>query len=805
MRKLSILSFFTSSALLTALVVSQAIQSNAIAPRNEQLQSSITVEQDSQSTTKKENKKQKPKYTGIVQKIDDIAKEITVRIDTPNGNGSGVIIAHQGNTYYVLTAKHVLCSGESKTECISNGENQIVTPDGKAYTIYPQTVKTPADWLDVAVVEFKSDAAYQVATLANYELKEQWIFTSGFPDLKDGSKPQCILTGGKVRHSEETDFVVKEAFSLQEGRELVYTNISYAGMSGGAILDSQGRVIGINTASEQDTELTEQGVGILNIGYSLGIPIKDFIGLADKAATKLEWLKVVQSPASEIKDNDIATIKQQLLIVEKPSFDNNYVSWVNYGNQLWRSGNDINEVVEAFDKAISLQENPQAYYGIGLAYFDAKQYEKAAINFEQATVKGVQPYYWRWLGYSYNLSRNYTEALSAYNEAIKKEPNNLVFLIEKGDILTGLNRYTEAINSFDEALNIKSHPWAYNNRGVAYSGLEQYEKAIADYERALEINPQNTSAYNNRGSTYNQLEQYEQALADYDRALTIDPQNAQAYSNRGTIYNKLQQHEKALADFNQALAIAPQNSSAYNNRGSNYADLKQYDLAFADFDRAVEIDPQNAQAYFNRATTYAELQQYEKAIGDLNKAIALNPQDADYYYNRGFVYSNIGATQKAIADFTQAVTINPQFGEAYSNRGLMYADLGEIEKALTDYSKAIAVNPNLTDTYFNRGLVYFSLQQYDKAIADYNQTIEANPQDIDAYLNRGNVYAVEKQYDKALADYEQVLQINPDYFFALNNIGSVAYEQQDVNKAIDYWQQTKNRKSSRSRRTSFIN
>ncbi|MDF5726870.1 MAG: serine protease [Rhizonema sp. PD38] len=49
--------------------------------------------------------------TNPVKDIDNIAKNITVLITQqkdPNDNGSGVIIAHQGSTYYILTAKHVL-------------------------------------------------------------------------------------------------------------------------------------------------------------------------------------------------------------------------------------------------------------------------------------------------------------------------------------------------------------------------------------------------------------------------------------------------------------------------------------------------------------------------------------------------------------------------------------------------------------------------------------------------------------------------------------------------------------------------
>jgi S1-C subfamily serine protease len=65
--------------------------------------------------------------TGIVAEVDRIAEQITVRIDSRNnGNGSGVIVAKKGNTYYVLTASHVVKNPD---------RYQIVTSDGQQYPI----------------------------------------------------------------------------------------------------------------------------------------------------------------------------------------------------------------------------------------------------------------------------------------------------------------------------------------------------------------------------------------------------------------------------------------------------------------------------------------------------------------------------------------------------------------------------------------------------------------------------------------------------------------------------------------------
>ena len=53
-----------------------------------------------------------------------LAKAITVQIHNKNGSGTGVIIKKEGNTYTVLTAKHMVENQD---------KYQIITPDGQRY------------------------------------------------------------------------------------------------------------------------------------------------------------------------------------------------------------------------------------------------------------------------------------------------------------------------------------------------------------------------------------------------------------------------------------------------------------------------------------------------------------------------------------------------------------------------------------------------------------------------------------------------------------------------------------------------
>jgi S1-C subfamily serine protease len=104
--------------------------------------------------------------------VDEIARQITVLINSKNnGNGSGVIVAKEGNTYSVLTATHVIQNPDTYS---------LVAPDGQQYRLDSEQTKI-LEGVDLTVVKFTSDETYLVATLGRYNLKNNfWVFPKDY-------------------------------------------------------------------------------------------------------------------------------------------------------------------------------------------------------------------------------------------------------------------------------------------------------------------------------------------------------------------------------------------------------------------------------------------------------------------------------------------------------------------------------------------------------------------------------------------------------------------------------------------------
>ena len=183
-----------------------------------------------------------PTVAQTPQEIQKIAREITVRIDDNFEGGSGVIIAKQGNTYYVATAAHVL-------ERTKSGNYTAVTHDGKRYPINSLTIKKLQNGaVDLAVVSFVSDRNYPVAKISRYLAQtyerrsfnngvfdgatianqQQAIFVSGYPNLYDESNPDnfgktYIFNPGQI--IDTSGSAISDPTNRSRGYYLTYSNL----------------------------------------------------------------------------------------------------------------------------------------------------------------------------------------------------------------------------------------------------------------------------------------------------------------------------------------------------------------------------------------------------------------------------------------------------------------------------------------------------------------------------------------------------------------------------------------------------
>jgi tetratricopeptide (TPR) repeat protein len=488
--------------------------------------------------------------------VAEIASAITVEIKTANSSkvGSGILFQRQGDIYTVLTAAHVVKEGESFT---------IKTADGKVYQSIANSIRQAANNIDLAVVKFQSSNNYTLTKIgAGNNIKiGSATYVAGFPE------PTYAIAAG-IFNFTKGEVIGNATKGNDKGYSLIYSNITFRGMSGGPVLNAEGELIAIHG---QGDRTGQRGEGE-KTGRNLGITIERFGTVATTMGV------TIQQPVASLPANQGLNATDYFLA----------------GNEKNERG-DVQGAIDDYNKAISISPTlAEAFNNRGL------------LKANSGDIAG---------------------ALADYNQSLSIKPQQPEPYNNRGMIKEKLNDLTGAMNDYNRAIAINpQYAIAYDNRAALKQDLNDLTGAMNDYQQAIALDP-STNAYNNRGHLKaHRLNDPSGALADFNQAIANNPKYAGAFNNRGWLKaNKLQDISGALADFNQAIALNPKFSNAYNHRGWLKANsLNDPSGALTDLNQAITINPKYAQVYYRRGWLKAnKLNDKAGAIADLRQAQAL--------------------------------------------------------------------------------------------------------------------------------------------------------------------------------------
>ncbi len=114
--------------------------------------------------------------------------------------------------------------------------------------------------------------------------------------------------------------------------------------------------------------------------------------------------------------------------------------------------------------------------------------------------------------------QRWNEALSLIDGKLKKAPNDTQLQMNRGVVLTNLNRTNEALAVFKKvAAEHPELPGPHNNMAVILAQKGSYEEARVELERAIRTHPAYATAYENLGDLYSHM-----AGDAYRKALQFD-------------------------------------------------------------------------------------------------------------------------------------------------------------------------------------------------------------------------------------------------------------------------------------------
>jgi len=117
--------------------------------------------------------------------------------------------------------------------------------------------------------------------------------------------------------------------------------------------------------------------------------------------------------------------------------------------------------------------------------------------FYLGNIKDIKDKEIKLIGLNSRLGGRNQEALEFFDKLLKAKPDNAEAYFQRGRSLEFLERYPEAIASFDQAIKYKRTPLdeVYYYRGGNYDVLDKLSEALSDYEKAIELGFDHRSVY----------------------------------------------------------------------------------------------------------------------------------------------------------------------------------------------------------------------------------------------------------------------------------------------------------------------
>ncbi|GAB3813683.1 tetratricopeptide repeat protein [Pontibacter rugosus] len=452
-----------------------------------------------------------------------------------------------------------------------------------------------------------------------------------------------------------------------------------------------------------------------------------------------------------------------------------------------RYGDAINSYGAVFRAAPNTKADyyVKSRYGIGYAYFNTKEYDKALTHFK-AYLDNIQPSNPNYndatvrLADTYYVNKNYIESLNLYERVISSSsPDRDYALFQKGVVQGILNRNDKAKSSLEELIN--KFP---NSR---YRDDAMYQYALIDFESG----------------------KYQPAVQGFTRLINGIPDSKlvpNALQKRGIAYTNLQQNSLAIADQQRVLNEFPDSKVASGALYSLQEVLGQENRS-SEFDQYVDkfksANPESnalESVEFEAAKTLYFNQKYEQAVTKFESYLKTYPSssfvpDARYFLADSYLRSNNRAA--GLTAMKQVITENRS---EYVNRAIQR--VADMEFEAKNYAEAIKYYNRLRDLASNRkeqqtallGLMqsYFRTNDYAGTKRVAGELISQGNANLNAYnvalLFRSKATFAQGNLEQALTELRETVASANDVNGAEAHylIGQILYNQKKYQEALDH-------------------
>ena len=549
-------------------------------------------------------------------------------------------------------------------------------------------------------------------------------------------------------------------------------------------------------------------------------------------------------------------------------------------SQLYLSRASYYSAIEDYDAGLEyLPENKTFLLNKAIAQQNVKDYDGSAATFK--TLLSYYPKYDNaYLGLAeLQLAREDTlSALDNISKCIELNANNSdAFVMRAGIMIKNKENYQKALLDMDAAIKLQpKQADFFVNRAFLKYNLDDYFGAMADFDYAISLEPMNMAAHLNRGLLRMEVEDNNKAIEDFTFVIDQDPDNYMAIYNRAMLYKKIGHHKQAIEDLDRVIEKYPNVAMLYFDRSESkrlagdmaggerdyyksrelsrdMADNKygesekedkeddnspnsvinkfksmvavesekvvkpEYDNKYRgkvqNYNAPVSPEKEYFLSYYDKLSELRTNAYYQKELDALNNSHYL--RDKLYMTNieSKLTEEQIQTQFSLIKHYSSMLSSTEKRPVDFFGRAISYFLVKNYEASIEDLSQAIKLSPHFTLAYFARAMARYcqldvaentvagadmqekntaftdidaamARRDMDLIIEDLDKVVELSPNLVYAYFNKGNLYIKRHDYTSAISCFTEAIDIKPDFGEAYYNRGIMYLQLGNMDKGV---------------------
>ncbi len=400
----------------------------------------------------------------------------------------------------------------------------------------------------------------------------------------------------------------------------------------------------------------------------------------------------------------------------------------------WIEDNDLNELVQRFDKMIQANLH---------FFFDVNEFEAIIdyfIDFQE-----------------------FDKARVAIDSAIQQHPRTSTFIIRNAKLNALNGEYYEALEELNQiGLMEPASDELYVSKAEIYSMMSKHELSIEQYEKAIPLSANPEDIYSVIAFEYENLNDYPNAIKNLKNALGLKPESENIIHEIAFFFDITNREEDAIDFFKDFLDSNPYSKVGWFNLGIFYNQLELYEKAIEAYEFTIAIDDEYSSAYFNIANSLSGLDRYEEAIGYYKETFNYEVPEPITHYYIGESYEHLNDIKNAMHHFNKALELNENLADAWAGLGRLFIAQDNDPKAIVYYTKAVDLMPNNTEFRFDLAMIHLKDANYGTAGNLFSEISKQDTFNVEAWINYSAcVFAVDDT-DNAIEIIEEAINTNKE-------------------------------------------